>query len=66
MSESVAFCQGYANTCFTSAGASASLWLGVFNEDPMTRFRVQKTDQPGQSLPRVLIDNGYAARPGSF
>jgi hypothetical protein len=32
----------------------------------MTRLRVQKTDQPGQSLARVLIDNRYATRLGSL
>ena len=44
MSESVAFYQGCANIRFTSAGISKFLWLGIFNQDSMTRPRVQKTN----------------------
>src|SRR5438132_8763058 len=63
--ESVAFYHGCANIRFTSAGISASLRLGIFNQDPMTRLRMQKTDQPGQALPGLLIDHRDATRPGS-
>jgi hypothetical protein len=66
MLESVAFYQGCANIRFSSVGISESLWLGIFNQDSMTRLRMQKTDQPGQSLSRVLIDNRYATRLGSL
>ena len=44
MLESVAFYQGCANIRFTSAGISESLWLGIFNQDSMTRLWVQKTN----------------------
>jgi hypothetical protein len=64
MFESVAFYQGCANIRFMSVGSAVCLGLGIFDQDSMTRPRVQKTDQPGQSLPRVLIDNRYATRLG--
>jgi hypothetical protein len=66
LSESVACYQGCANIRFTSTGMSESLWLGIFDQDSMARLRVQKADQPGQSLPRVLIDNRYATCLGSL
>ena len=47
---------------FTPAGSSKLLWLGVFDQDTMTRLGVQKTDQPGQALPGLLIDKRQAAR----
>jgi len=64
MLESVTFYQSCANIRFTSAGLSESLGLGIFNQDSMTRLWMQKPDQPGQALPRVLIDNRYATRLG--
>src|SRR5215471_16746764 len=66
MPESVALYHACANIRFTSAGIFARLWLHVFDQNTTACLRVQKTDHPGQSLPRIWVDNGDATRLGSL
>src|SRR5262245_1607530 len=50
---------------FTPASISLLLRLGILNQDAMAASGVQKTDQPGQARPGLLVDDHQAPRLGS-